>query len=130
MATPEPSRILIQRDSGEALIEHAIDLAVVVDRGSGRPRGLPGRAWRGDGHASGVARHRDAARRIAIGMLDQLSHIDLTSVSQQSREQADRAVAALVERLNGNRAEASSSVLQPRLIVRGTTGPPPDTGVS
>ncbi|WP_319447265.1 substrate-binding domain-containing protein [Mycobacterium sp. RTGN8] len=63
-------------------------------------------------------------------MLDQLSHIDLTSVSQQSREQADRAVAALVERLNGNRAEASSSVLQPRLIVRGTTGPPPDTGVS
>jgi LacI family transcriptional regulator len=59
-------------------------------------------------------------------ILAQLSHIDLTSVSQQPREQAERAVAAIVERLDGQRTKAVSAVLQPQLIVRKTTGRPPD----
>jgi DNA-binding LacI/PurR family transcriptional regulator len=86
--------------------------------------------------------------RIAIGMLDglrrggvevpgqvsvsgyddsllaQLAHIDLTSVSQEPREQANRAVEAVVERLDGGRTARVSSVLAPRLVVRGTTAPP------
>ena len=86
--------------------------------------------------------------RIAIGMLDGLrrggvdgaragfgqrlrrqparptGHIDLTSVSQEPREQANRAVEAVVERLDGGRTARVSSVMAPRLVVRGTTAPP------
>ena len=86
--------------------------------------------------------------RIAIGMLDglrragvevpgevsvsgyddsllaQLAHIDLTTVSQEPREQANRAVEAVVERLDGGRTARVSSVLAPRLVVRRTTAPP------
>jgi len=58
--------------------------------------------------------------------LARLSHIDLTSVSQEPREQANRAVAAVVERLDGGRTDAVSSVLQPRLVVRDTTAPAPN----
>jgi DNA-binding LacI/PurR family transcriptional regulator len=54
--------------------------------------------------------------------LARLSHIDLTSVSQEPLEQANRAVTAVVERLDAQRTEAVSSVLQPRLVVRATTG--------
>ena len=54
--------------------------------------------------------------------LAQLGHIDLTSVSQAPREQANRAVEAVVERLDGGRTEPVSSVLMPQLIARGTTG--------
>ena len=54
--------------------------------------------------------------------LAQLGHIDLTSVSQAPREQANRAVEAVVERLDGGRTEPVSSVLVPQLIARGTTG--------
>ena len=54
-------------------------------------------------------------------LLAQLAHIDLTSVSQEPREQANRAVEAVVERLDGGRTEPTSSVLPPRLILRGTT---------
>ena len=54
--------------------------------------------------------------------LAQLGHIDLTSVSQAPREQANRAVEAVVERLDGGRTEPVSSVLLPQLVVRGTTG--------
>lgn len=57
-------------------------------------------------------------------VLARLGHIDLTSVSQQPREQADRAVDAVVERLDGARTAPQSSVLAPRLVVRGTTTPP------
>jgi len=57
--------------------------------------------------------------------LAQLGHIDLTSVSQEPREQANRAVDAVVERLDGGRTDPVSSVLAPRLVVRGTTAPPP-----
>ena len=54
-------------------------------------------------------------------LLAQLAHIDLTSVSQEPREQANRAVEAVVERLDGGRTKPTASVLPPRLIVRGTT---------
>ena len=57
-------------------------------------------------------------------VLAQLGHIDLTSVSQAPREQANRAVEAVVERLDGGRTEPVSSVLVPRLVVRGTTAAP------
>jgi DNA-binding LacI/PurR family transcriptional regulator len=56
--------------------------------------------------------------------LAQLGHIDLTSVSQQPREQADRAIEAVVARLDGGRTDPVSSVLAPRLVIRATTGPP------
>ena len=55
-------------------------------------------------------------------MLARLGHIDLTSVSQKPREQAD--LDAVVERLDGGRTEPVSAVLAPRLVVRGTTAPP------
>jgi DNA-binding LacI/PurR family transcriptional regulator len=54
----------------------------------------------------------------------QLGHIDLTSLSQASREQADRAVDAVVERLDRGRTDPVSSVLMPQLVVRGTTATP------
>ena len=57
-------------------------------------------------------------------VLARLGHIDLTSVSQQPREQASRAVQDVVQRLDGGRTEAQSSVLLPALVVRGTTAPP------
>lgn len=59
-------------------------------------------------------------------MLARLGHIDLTSVSQQPREQAARAVQDVVARLDGGRTEAQSSVLLPALVVRATTAPPRD----
>jgi DNA-binding LacI/PurR family transcriptional regulator len=55
--------------------------------------------------------------------LARLSHIDLTTVSQGPLEQAGLAVAAVVERLDDQRTEATTSVLQPRLVIRDTTGP-------
>jgi LacI family transcriptional regulator len=57
-------------------------------------------------------------------MLARLGHIDLTTVSQKPQEQADHAVAAVVERLDKDRTEARSSVLTPDLVVRATTAPP------
>lgn len=55
--------------------------------------------------------------------LARLSHIDLTSVSQEPREQSDHAVSAVVDRLDGHRTEPRSTVLQPRLVIRATTAP-------
>ena len=46
--------------------------------------------------------------RLDNSLLAQLSHIDLTSVSQEPREQANRAVAAVVERLDSGRTAAVS----------------------
>lgn len=56
--------------------------------------------------------------------LARLAHVDLTTVSQESHLQAVRAVAAALERLDQDRGDATESVLAPRLVVRGTTGPP------
>ncbi|NAZ88416.1 substrate-binding domain-containing protein, partial [Kineococcus indalonis] len=57
--------------------------------------------------------------------LAQLEHVQLTSVSQDPGEQARRAVGAAVERLDGGRTRRREVVLQPRLVVRRTTGPAP-----
>jgi DNA-binding LacI/PurR family transcriptional regulator len=54
----------------------------------------------------------------------QLSHINLTTVSQEARAQAENAVTASVERLDGGRTQRRQVVLAPRLVVRATTGPP------
>lgn len=54
-------------------------------------------------------------------VLARLGSIDLTSVSQQPLEQADRAIDAVVQRLDGGRTEALSTVLAPVLVPRGST---------
>lgn len=54
----------------------------------------------------------------------QLPHIDLTTVSQDARRQAEHAVAAAVERLDRGRTEAREVVLEPHLVVRRTTAAP------
>ena len=56
--------------------------------------------------------------------LARLGHVNLTTVSQNIQQQAEHAVAAAVERLDNGRTEHSEVVLAPRLIVRGTSGPP------
>lgn len=58
--------------------------------------------------------------------LSRLAHVNLTTVSQDARGQAEHAVAAAVERLDGGRTIPREVVLAPRLVVRGTTGPPPE----
>jgi DNA-binding LacI/PurR family transcriptional regulator len=58
--------------------------------------------------------------------LSRLAHVNLTTVSQDARGQAERALAAAVERLGDGRAAHRGVVLAPRLVVRGTTGPPPE----
>jgi DNA-binding LacI/PurR family transcriptional regulator len=58
------------------------------------------------------------------GELARLAHVDLTTVSQEAAEQARRAVAAALERLDGDRTTPVEVVLTPRLVVRGTTAPP------
>lgn len=56
--------------------------------------------------------------------LSRLAHIDLTTVSQNTHKLTEHAVAAVVERLDGGRTEHHEAVVQPDLVVRGTTGPP------
>lgn len=56
--------------------------------------------------------------------LSRLAHVDLTTVSQNVREQTEHAVSALIERLEGGRVDRREVVVAPRLVVRGTTGPP------
>ena len=56
-------------------------------------------------------------------VLARLAHIDLTTVSQEPRQQAERAVRAVVERLDENRQERLDVLLEPRLVVRRTTAP-------
>lgn len=56
-------------------------------------------------------------------ILARMAHIDLTTVSQEPKEQASRAVRAAVERLDDGRVDVTSTVLRPRLVVRGSTGP-------
>ena len=57
-------------------------------------------------------------------VLARLGHIDLTTVSQQPRDQAQRAIEAVVARLDSGRTEATSSVLDPQMVIRGTTAAP------
>jgi len=57
--------------------------------------------------------------------LARLAHVDLTTVDQGAEAQARAAVAAAVERLDGGRTARREVVVEPRLVVRGTTGPAP-----
>jgi DNA-binding LacI/PurR family transcriptional regulator len=58
--------------------------------------------------------------------LSRLAHVNLTTVSQDARRQAEHAVAAAVERLDEGRTANREVVLSPHLVVRGTTGVPPE----
>jgi DNA-binding LacI/PurR family transcriptional regulator len=58
--------------------------------------------------------------------LSRLAHVNLTTVSQDARRQAKHAVAAAVERLDEGRTANREVVLSPHLVVRGTTGVPPE----
>jgi DNA-binding LacI/PurR family transcriptional regulator len=58
--------------------------------------------------------------------LSRLAHVNLTTVNQDAHRQAEHAVAAAVERLDGGRTTAREVVLAPHLVVRGTTGPAPE----
>jgi DNA-binding LacI/PurR family transcriptional regulator len=57
--------------------------------------------------------------------LARLAHINLTTVSQNTQQQAEHAVAVAVERLDGERSVPREMVLSPRLVIRRTAGPPP-----
>ena len=57
-----------------------------------------------------------------------LAHIDLTTVSQNTPELTEHAMAAVVERLDGGRTGHREVVVRPQLRVRGTTGAPPSQG--
>jgi DNA-binding LacI/PurR family transcriptional regulator len=75
----------------------------------------------------------DVPREVSVVGYDdspvaRLATIDLTSVSQAPHAMAQAAVAAAVERLEGERTESADVVLEPHLVVRGTTAPPPSGG--
>jgi DNA-binding LacI/PurR family transcriptional regulator len=53
-----------------------------------------------------------------------LAHIDLTTVSQGTRELTEHAVTALIERLDNDRTDHREVVVPTKLVIRGTTGPP------
>jgi DNA-binding LacI/PurR family transcriptional regulator len=57
--------------------------------------------------------------------LSRLAHVGLTTVSQNSAQLTEHAVAAVVERLDGGRTSHREVVLPPRLVVRSTTAQPP-----
>jgi LacI family transcriptional regulator len=147
--TGGPGAISADRRNGylRAMRRHSLgELAAIIGGDFTENAGLAAAdRMRTDGLPTAVVCAND---RIAIGMIDglrragievpgevsvagyddsalsRLGHIDLTSVSQQPRQQADRAVSAVVERLDGARTAAQSSVLTPRLVVRGTTAQP------
>jgi DNA-binding LacI/PurR family transcriptional regulator len=52
-----------------------------------------------------------------------LSHIDLTTVRQDTERIAELAVQAAAERLDEGRISSRDIVLDPQLVIRGTTGP-------
>ena len=53
-----------------------------------------------------------------------LGHIDLTTVSQNTPTLTEQAVTGLIERLDGGRSDLREVVVQPDLVIRGTTAPP------
>jgi DNA-binding LacI/PurR family transcriptional regulator len=61
-------------------------------------------------------------------LIAQFAAINLTTVSQEAHTLAQWAVRAAIERLEGAREDPRESILQPRLVVRGSTGPARSTG--
>jgi len=59
-----------------------------------------------------------------------LAHVDLTTISQDARAQAEHAVAAAAERLDEGRDVRREVLLTPHLVIRGTTGPAPQAPTS
>lgn len=57
--------------------------------------------------------------------LARLAHIDLTTVNQDAAAQARHAVHAAVQRLDEGRTQRLEVVLDPRLVIRGSTGSVP-----
>jgi DNA-binding LacI/PurR family transcriptional regulator len=55
-----------------------------------------------------------------------LGHIDLTTVAQDVEALATLAVARTIERLDGAAVAQREVTIDPHLVVRGTTGPPPE----
>ena len=60
-------------------------------------------------------------------LIARLATVDLTSVSQIPEAMATAAVEAATQRLDDGRTEAVELVLEPRLVIRGTTAPRADT---
>lgn len=56
--------------------------------------------------------------------LARLTHVDLTTVSQDVPGLVEHTLTAIVERLDGGRTERRDVVLVPHLVVRGTSAPP------
>jgi DNA-binding LacI/PurR family transcriptional regulator len=83
--------------------------------------------------AAMIDRFEDAGLRIPADIsivghdntfLAALHHISLTTVDQPRPELGRRAMALLVERMDGTRAVAVNVSVTPSLVVRSTTGPP------
>jgi DNA-binding LacI/PurR family transcriptional regulator len=55
-----------------------------------------------------------------------LRHIDLTSVDQPGNVMGRSAIDRIAERINGERLTPRHDVVAPSIVVRSTTGPPPD----
>jgi DNA-binding LacI/PurR family transcriptional regulator len=77
-----------------------------------------------------VREHVDVPGTVSVVGYDdspfsRLAHVDLTTVSQNTPDLTEHAVAALIERLDGGRTGHREVVVRPQLQVRGTTGPPP-----
>ena len=79
----------------------------------------------------------DAFARAGVGVPDEVSvvgyddsalarlaHVNLTTVGQEARRQAEEAVTAAVRRLDGGADSAPELVLTPRLVERGSTAAP------
>ncbi|MGW0733983.1 LacI family DNA-binding transcriptional regulator [Streptomyces sp. NPDC002851] len=60
--------------------------------------------------------------------LSHLMPIGLTTVRQDAEEMARHAVRCVVERLDHPDREPQEIVVEPQLVVRGTSGPPPEEG--
>ncbi|MFP5346638.1 MAG: LacI family DNA-binding transcriptional regulator [Actinomycetes bacterium] len=56
--------------------------------------------------------------------LARLAHVNLTTVSQNTQQQAEHVMAAAVERLDEGRSVSREVVLSPRLVLRDTVGLP------
>jgi len=59
-----------------------------------------------------------------------LTHINLTTISQNTHELSQRAISALIDRLETHRGGHLDVVVPPELVVRGTTGRPDGPAVA
>ncbi|WP_322097499.1 LacI family DNA-binding transcriptional regulator [Nakamurella alba] len=72
----------------------------------------------------------DVPQRVSVvgyddSRLARMAHVDLTTVAQDAPELARRAVGSLVGRVEDGTPPGPDVLLEPALVVRGTTGPPP-----